>query len=334
MHLFDIIKSRELTEDKCFLCGTSLGVTNRSDEHVIPRWAQERFKLWNQKLVLRNRTTIPYKSLTIPCCLECNNSALQPLEKLMSSATLAGPKAVKSLDKIVVFTWLGKIFYGLLYRELFLLFNRLAPDDGMITSPELLEEYRLHHLFIQNVRIPMQFVMDFPASIFIYETKEPPKIEHCWDFRDDLKSLFISVRIGRVGIIGVLQDGGAQEMMMNYDRYIGRPLHPVQHREFSARVCYNSYLFNRTPKYTIIETETNDPIKVMQLPLAGFSKKPLFDSGIDKEYASILAKFNELTIETIYDPDQGVMSWLQNPDGSFNDIDFNIFPWPPWEGEQ
>lgn len=331
MLLFDTIKSRVLAEDACFLCGTQLNATNRSDEHIIPRWAQERFDLWNQKLVLLNRTTIPYRSLTIPCCWNCNNNSLQPLESLMSNATLEGPQAVQSLDKLVIFSWLGKIFYGILYRELFLLFNRIVPDDGTIASSDLLDEYRLHHLFIQNVRIPMEFITDFPASIFVYETKEPPGRRYQWDFRDALRSLFISVRIGRVGITGVLQDGGAQERHLNLERFLKHPLHPIQHIEFGAKVCYKSFLFNRTPKYAIIDTDLSSPIKVVQLPLAGFSTEPIFDRGDDHAYAQLLSQFTELPIESIYNPEQGVFTWFQKPDGRYNDIDFSEIPWPPWE---
>ena len=56
----------------CFLCSTPLRSKNRTDEHVFPKWLQNRFNLWNQRLDLINLTDIPYRNLTIPCCKTCN----------------------------------------------------------------------------------------------------------------------------------------------------------------------------------------------------------------------------------------------------------------------
>lgn len=325
--LYDTIKDRKLSNDACFLCGKTLNPHNRTDEHVIPRWAQARYELWNQELTLLNKTSIPYRQLTIPCCFECNNGALQPIENAMSEAVLGGPQAVRELDRLVTFTWLGKIFYGLLHRELFLVFNREVPDEGTITSPRLLEEFTLHHYFLQNVRVPMKFEGDFPASIFIYEMKMPSEARHQWDFQDNLQTMFVSVRMGNVGIIGVLQDGGAQELMRGeFEKLVVHPLHPIQHIELSAIVCYKALLLNRTPKYIIGET---DPIKVFQMPLAGLSNKPIFDEWDPETYAKVLGKLTGLPPERLYHPDRGTFTWLRNPDGTPNDLGFDDFPWPP-----
>ena len=73
--------------DKCFLCGTSLTAADvNSAEHVLPKWLQHRFNLWNEELVLTNRTSIPYRQATIPCCTACNNGSLGNLESEISAA--------------------------------------------------------------------------------------------------------------------------------------------------------------------------------------------------------------------------------------------------------
>jgi len=174
---------------------------------------------------------------------------------------------VRNLGQKTIFQWLGKIFYGLLYKELFLHFNRADPSTGTITSPELLEEYQLHHYFLQSVRVPMDFETEFPASIIVFETQAPPDSRMQWDFSDEIQSLFIACRLGKVGIIAVLQDGGAQNDLFNYfEDVLDMPLHPLQFREIVAQIKYKSLLFQRTPKYTIIE---DNPIKVLQLPSEG-----------------------------------------------------------------
>jgi hypothetical protein len=324
--LFDTLKSRSLSDDACFLCGATLRPDNRSDEHVIPRWAQARFDLWNQELTLLNRTSIPYRQLTVPCCSECNNGALQPIESAVSKATLQGADAVRALDRKVMFTWLGKIFYGLLHRELFLLLSRRVPEDGTITSSELIERYSLHHLLLQNARVPMEFHGEFPASIFVYETKVPGQPRHQWDFRDNLVSLFISVRMGSVGVAAVLQDGGAQEgLRSTLEAHIGGPLHPLQHLELAAMVCYKALLATRTPKYIISEDE---PVQVFQVPLAGLSAKPLFDDWHSPTYAQLLGEFLHVPAEALLGPNDRVMSWLRDADGKPKDLTFEECPWP------
>ena len=113
-------QERSFAEDKCFLCGTQLTSDNRSDEHVIPKWVQHEFALWNQNLTLLNQTPIPYRQLTIPCCAPCNNEHLNRIEVAVSTAWREGFDSFASLNRDVLFLWLAKIVYGLLVRELFL----------------------------------------------------------------------------------------------------------------------------------------------------------------------------------------------------------------------
>lgn len=323
--LFDTLRERKLSDDECFLCGVTLDAANRSDEHVIPRWAQERFDLWNQRLGLLNGTTIPYRQLTIPCCIGCNTCALQPIESAMAEATLAGPEAVCALGPRVIFNWLGKIFYGLVHRELFLALNRRDPQAGSIATPELIHSFSVHHLLLQNARLPMEFTDGFPASLLTYETLEPPDRRAAWDFRDSISSLFISVRIGRVGLIGVLQDGGVQEAMAR-DKladHLQFPLHPLQHSELAAKIAYKSVLTQQAPKYLVMEGP-GQPIRVMQF----VSGEVRFDDWDNSQYARGLAAFAQVPVESIYDPEtDSVRTWLRRDDGSPNVID----PETAWE---
>lgn len=160
--LFEQVLERKFGWSTCFLCGCRLDNKNRSDEHVFPKWLQRKYKLVDERLRLPNGTTVPYRQLTIPCCRVCNTKHLHPVEKIMSQAAVGGPRAVRALDPWYIFIWLGKMFYGILYRELFLLWDRARGNKGTITTKEILREYRMHHLFLQSVRVPMQFVGCFP----------------------------------------------------------------------------------------------------------------------------------------------------------------------------
>jgi hypothetical protein len=320
---FHAVLKRKFGFFTCFLCGCRLGRKNRADEHVIPKWVQKKYRLINQKLHLLNGTTIPYRQLTIPCCLTCNNKHLEPLEGRMSRAVEAGTTGICALDHHDLFLWLGKMFYGLLYRELFLPWDRAGKTKGKITSKQLLKRYEMHHLFLQSVRIPMRF-MDFsPASILIVNTQEPDDIRLDWDFRDELNTMCIACRMGPVGLVAVLQDGGAHMTLFPRMGIGKRKLHPIQFTEVIAKVIYKSMLFNRIPKYVIAD---GDPKIVMQMPLAGLSGKSLYEEWNQHHYAQILCQITGVPMEHLFHPPDQVMTWLRNPDGKAKRMPLRRYP--------
>ncbi len=313
--LFHAVSDRRFGRSFCFLCGRRLNKRNRTDEHVFPKWVQQRFSLWNQKLTLLNRTTIPYRSLTIPCCFECNNRHLRPLEDRVCEATLKGPKAVAMLNELTLFLWLGKILYGLLYKELFLTQDRKSANKAKIVPRRVLKSFALHQLFLQAARLPFQFSPAIPASIFIFHVSTSRDKRLQWDFRDCVPLLAVSCRIGRVGILAALQDGGAQRDSRDvfWHRYQKAKLHPLQFTELTAAFFYAVSLLNRVPKFMIVESPM--PVHVIQNPLAGFSLKPIFDDWHQETYARVLSQIMGLPLTDVFRPPTGVTSWLHDSDG-------------------
>jgi len=241
----------------------------------------------------------------------------------MSHAVAAGIIAVRALNPRDLFLWLGKLFYGLLYRELFLPWDRAGKKKGMITSRSLLKQYEMHHLFLQSVRIPLRF-MDFsPASILVVNTQEPDDIRLGWDFRDELNTMCIACRMGPVGLVSVLQDGGAQMPLFSLMKVAKRKLHPLQFSEIIAKVTYKAMLFNRTPKYMVID---GNPKTVIQTPLGGLSGKPLFDDWKQHHYAQILSQITGVRMEYLFRPPDQVMTWLRNSDGKAKSLSLKKFP--------
>ncbi|HZQ21227.1 MAG TPA: hypothetical protein VFA89_00215 [Terriglobales bacterium] len=118
----------------------------------------------------------------------------------------------------------------------------------------------------------------------------PKTIEHPFDFRDSPFGLLISIRMGKVGIVAALQDGGALKLigLPKCQKY---PLHPIQFKELTALVFYKSSLLNRTPKFMVV----NDGKGVVTIlsPLAGMSRRPIFDDWDNAQYAAFLAAMRE-----------------------------------------
>jgi len=308
-NLTNDLLSRKYDSNTCFLCGKSSKEIKLTAEHVIPRWAQSRFELWDQKLTLLNHTKIPYRYLTIPCCEDCNSNKLQPIETNVASAVSMGVDAVRNLGNKVLFLWLGKIFYGILYKELMLSSDRKKPDTHPILPEGVIREYHRHLFFLQQARGKIETIgFDSPGSLFVFKTQTHSNISFQWDFCDNIDTYFIAVRIGKVGIIGILADGGAQQLAADYYNELKDfPLHPIQFRELCAVFSYRSTKATRTPKYT---TVSDNPHKVLQLPLGGFSAKPLFEDWDNDEFAKYLAFYTGQPLEFLRPDSNKIASYI------------------------
>ena len=312
--LFHTIRDRQFGKSRCFLCGCRLNRHNRTREHVIPRWAQKRYALYDQQLTLLNDTRIRYRELTIPCCRECNSKHLKPIEDKVAEATRRGASAVASLSQLTLFLWLGKIFYGLLYKELLLLRDRTSKSKSTILNRKLLKHFDLHQVFMQAARLDMKFEPSLPASIFVFKMAPTRDKRLKWDFRDTPVLMAISCRMGNTGILAPLQDGGAQRDSKDvaWKRFHRLRLQPLHFAELTAAFFYSVRLMNRTPKFMIFHST---PILVIQNPLQGFSMKPIFDEWNQGEFAKVLSGVTGFPLESVFRPPTAVATWLHDKNG-------------------
>lgn len=300
---YDGSRDQAFVNDRCFLCGTLLDDTNRTDEHVFPQWLLRRCELWHQKLTLLNGTKIPYAQVKIPCCFTCNNIHLSPIEARVGQAFRSGPDAVRRLDSTDLFVWLSKIYYGLLILELFLAADRTDPAAGNIMVPEWVERLKMHHMLMQVARGVVKWQpSDFPASIFVFECQVPSAAQKTFDYGDSLYFPFISIRVGNVGIVASLQDWGSMEHEIEIPMFnVARrtTLHPQQWHQIHAMGLYMASLFDRTPSHVTLQRGTN--IEIVTLPIAGPPGKPLFREFVLDDYAPVLAKVLQQPVTDIYD---------------------------------
>jgi len=316
--IFKGLDTKKYDGKHCFLCGGTQKITR---EHVIPKWLLKRFKLYNQTYSLLNGTSIQYRYLTVPCCKTCNSTYLSDLENnQIRKAFELGFDQFKKIDREKLYLWLGKIFYGFLYRDLSLYLDQTNPISDKITSPELLAGYRAHELFMQGIREKHRFVDSHPASIFLFKTQVPNSAEQQWDYLDNLHTMFIAVRMADIGIVAVLEDGGAnEELSPSLECFRKIPLHSIQFRELAAQVTYKSLLFNRVPKYISIELE--DHVETIVAPVQGFSDKPVFDEWDMEDYAHVLSIYTGISVEKLNPEADKVMTFIVKNDGSPNFID-------------
>jgi len=315
-NFYNPFESMTFTYDKCFLCGKDLK-NSKSSEHVFPKWLQHEFDLWDKEIKLLNDTYIPYQKLTIPCCKECNNEDLAELEAEIKTAFKKGYSGFLEIENIKIFQWISKIYYGLIFKELSLLIDRQNPSKGEIMTPELLKKYEDLHAFLQSIKNPINFQGFKPWSIFIVETIKYED-ERKFDYFDGLETFTFAIRMGSIGVIANLLDNGAQKQIGKefYKDLKGVKLHSIQFDELVAKVVYYSTLMNRVPKYiSFLPKEKKEETLIISLPLQGYTKTPIFDPWVTKDYAKILSVFWKkygLKLEDIFIEPNKVMSMIKN----------------------
>lgn len=268
------LSNLETGDDCCFLCGARAAPITQ--EHVFPKWLQQRYNLWDQRLGLLNETAIQYRNLRIPCCIACNGEALSKLESTISSAVASGYEGCAALDERFLYLWAGKLFYGVLRKELNLLRDRARPEEGRIVSEATLTSFSNLHLFLQGVRGQHFFSGTPPYSVLVCNLHDlGPRRNYC--FRDSLMYMTAAIRMGEVGVIVSFEDAGLTAR--TYGRYItqvnGQKLHPFQFDELYARVTYQVSLMDGGVRY-VTSKGTDSPRP---------AQTDVFDGGYLREWS-------------------------------------------------
>ncbi|MES3675892.1 hypothetical protein QC589_08050 [Halomonas elongata] len=238
----------ETNDCYCFLCGVES--EEITAEHVFPKWLQTKFDLWNKKLDLLNGTTILYKSLKIPCCSSCNNEELAHLEKRVALSVASGYEACSCLDAHLWYLWVGKLFYGILRKEIKLKRDRTTASSDPIIPSKTLKFFSSLHVFLQGILGSHEFVNRPPYSVLICNLHDLGPGRN-FGFRDSFPYMTVAIRMGSVGVIVALEDGGVNSD--SFGRYVtkvnGRKLHPIQFDELYAKVTYQAHLIDNPVKY-------------------------------------------------------------------------------------
>lgn len=312
------------SENNCFLCGKNI-LEEFSDEHVFPKWLQNMYNLWDQTITLLNGSSIQYRYLKVPCCQTCNNNFLSKNEIVIHKGVSEGFEKFINIDEPIIFQWVGKIFYSILYKELTLLFDRSDPKIGTINTDEYLETFNGLHSLLQSARYPTKFEFHYPWSIYIFRIK-PFGDNRDFDFGDDSDRGAVKIRMNDIGIIACLLDHGTVKNFLSdwFNSVNGKILHPIQFDELAAIAFYQNSLLNRNPSFVnIIDTNPTKPkLSVCPLPIGGYSLKPIFTNWNIDHFLVFFTKFVHKYGYSYSDLVNGdyFCSFTFNPDGSFHQL--------------
>ncbi|QHS55056.1 hypothetical protein GWR56_05705 [Mucilaginibacter sp. 14171R-50] len=299
----------------CFLTGDVL----QSEEEkiqVFPQWLMSLYNLQDQPFKLLDERIATYKDLKIPCSAYINDEYLEPLENEIAGAFNRGYEGIKALDELKLFQWAGKLLYGIIFNEVQSGIKMMhAQGEAFNMSQAIIHKFSHMHLMLQSINLPIHFEEFKPFSLFLF------KVDNKTDefgYRDEINTQTFALRMKDFGLVICLQDNNAN---FGYHRKIYEQikddvLHPIQFEEFSGRVFYSNYLFNRLPEYNILPV--GEDVFIEDMPLRGMSSKPLFDEWANKTYGQVLENFWKnwgfLLLEIIKDPEKP-MSFLFDTDG-------------------
>ena len=137
-----------------------------------------------------------------------------------------------------------------------------------------------------------------PASIFIYECQTGRQPAENFDYCDEIRVPVLALRVGEVGILCVLQDGGLVESISEKRLEAAKSLrlHPTQFRELFAMVRYLALETWRNRAHVVVAGENKETATVMLTPPEG-SIGGAVDLGA---YATSLSEALKTPIESIY----------------------------------
>lgn len=304
--------------ETCFLTGENL---QSKDEYlqVFPEWMMQAFDLKEKPFKMLDESFSTYGKLRLPCANK-SLTAFESLESRIELAMNSGYAAVKELDQLSLFQWVGKILYGVVFNEIQVgMKQAVLSGETMNFSQSLVHKFRNLHTMLQSLLIPMEFEHKNPFTVEVFEVDNA---EETFLYRDEINTLIFSLRMKDFAIIATLQDNGTNAIYHEdvLAKVVNEKLHPIQFEEICARYFYTAYLFNRLPEYTIMETPAK--VFVEPMPLNDWTLKPIFDNWNEKTYGQVLESFwkpwGYLLFEIIKDP-ENPMTFITDSEGNFKE---------------
>jgi len=157
-----------------------------------------------------------------------------------------------SYGRKILFNWLCLIFIKTHLKDGTLLYDRdkSSGDERMISHMHNVGSLHHIHCLARSFYTGAEWDQLVFGSLDIFETKVRTDLYESFDFADLHQSFSIMLRLGDVGVIAVLNDGGlSRKSVDSYLKIIDGPLSPVQLSEIMARMSHFSTVLLSRPEY-------------------------------------------------------------------------------------
>ena len=314
--LYNPFISFSFDNQTCFLTGEALRSADEQIQ-VFPVWMMRSFDLEDKPFKMLDENIVTYKSLKLPCSVNVNQ-AIEGIEAKVEQAMKLGYDQVAQLDEQLLFQWVAKILYGVVFNEIQAGVRQAAlSGEALNFSQALVHKFKNLHAMLQSLVLPMEFEQKNPFTVQLFRVDNAAET---FSYRDEINTLIFSLRMGDFALIATLQDNGTHAIYHEevLKQVADQVLHPIQFEEICARYFYSAYLFNRLPEYTYMETPQK--IFIEPMPLNDWTLKPIFDDWQVKTYGQVLENFwkpwGYTLFEIIQNPDKP-MSFILDEAGLF-----------------
>lgn len=288
IQLYNPFLDLKLSANECFLTGKK---TTSAEEqvYVFPEWIMDRYSLRDKTFaMLGDGNVTKYSALRLPCSKYVIEETLNPFEEKIKNAFSAGYEEVKKLPEELLFQWMAKLVYGILYNDLSIAIKEQnRRGEKLSLSLYLKNRFKNLHLMLQSLIIPIEYKGFKPWSIEVVRIKYSKDV---FNYKDEINKLNFSLGMNGFGIVCCLQDNGEngkfhQELTA---KLLDKTLHPVQFEELCGRFIYSNYLIKGYPEYNVQFGDNKvyiEPIVVQQ------DQKTLFDPWEDEMFGQVLANY-------------------------------------------
>lgn len=264
---------------ECVMCRNKLNKDTRTQEHIYPKWLQERYNLYNEFITLPNGSNTPYRQLTVPCCKECNGGIMSEWEKQIQQASAEGYDSFIKLNEEVIVWWLMKLYYSKLIKELTYRENIKDPNSPMMLTDEQMKEYNTIYYYMSELIKGIKFNTPKPYELYIYRTFS----DKHFDYIDDILRHVVYVQLSDILIVCAFDSFSF--FNIQYQREIEKLndmeiIHPFQALELFSKIVYykSHYRFDTEHKSSIdINGITIDSKIINAYQLREFNLKELHD---------------------------------------------------------
>lgn len=244
----------------------------------------------------------------------------QKIEKPIQQFVDGGYDTFIACDRDIVFHWLNKISYGILFKELSLKFDRSNPDSKPIYTSEDMKERKMQYTFLKSIINETTF-HNKPYSIFVFKVKNNK--DKYWAWENPFIHTFC-MQMNDIGIVACLMDNNLNEQFfLQFDQQrnlLQQHLHPAQYLEVCAKIIYKASLLYKQPFYFMRYDEKGNPVDIFPIEMSG----DLFETWNQEEYGNLfgaLLRENNYVLEVgdVYQGSDLVCSILFDESGNFVD---------------
>lgn len=254
---------RDIVEDECcFVCGARPGSKIFNDEHIIPRWVLRRFGLFTKSITLPTGERRTYDRYKVPCCKDCNSLLGEmvetPISKLLDGNFADVVERIEMQGPELLFTWLSLLFFKIHLKDRSVAVHKNR-NMGSEVIGALYDWPSFHHVHAV-ARSPYTKASLLPGvvgSLRIVEIDDDPNTDP-FDYLNYSFEQTIAVRLGRLGIVAVLNDaGGAAHAWQHKLELITTPIATIQLKEVAAMLAVaNDAIITRPQFGTMVYEKT------------------------------------------------------------------------------